>query len=70
MPFACIVKPLNGAISGHAAVYGKNGSVAETKKTIPTLEGNIESFAKSLVDGLLKDGAENVLRSIGLNLPS
>ncbi len=70
MPFACIVKPVNGAVSGHAAVYGKNGSVAETQKTISTLDGNIEAFANTLIAGLMKAGAEVVLRSIGLKLPN
>ena len=69
MPFACIVKPVNGSISGHAAVYGKNASVAETQKTFPTLKDNIEAFADTLVEGLIKAGAEDVLKSIGLSLP-
>ncbi len=69
MPFACIVKPKGGAISGHAAVYGKDGSIAETKKTTPSLAGKTEAFADELVQGLLKDGAERVLKSIGLTLP-
>jgi hydroxymethylbilane synthase len=70
MPFACIVKSIDGAISGHAAVYGKNASIAETQKSISTLTGNIESFAMSLVEGLIMAGAEEVLKSIGLKLPS
>jgi hydroxymethylbilane synthase len=69
MPFACIVRAQNGAIFGHAAVYGKNARVAETQKTLPKLAGNVASFADSLVDGLIKAGAEDVLKSIGLTLP-
>jgi len=69
MPFACIVEPLNGAISGHAAVYGKDGVVAETLHKTPSLHNNIENFSNTLVQGLLSAGAEKVLWSLGISLP-
>lgn len=69
MPFACSLIPGSHETLGQAAVYGKNGSMAETKFSQPNKTKNMEQFADELFKGLIKNGAGAVLASIGLAIP-
>ena len=72
MPFACIVTPSGNkqnSFQGLSAVYGKEGAVATAKISADNLEENIDKSAEALFQELLKNGAKDVLASIGLTIP-
>lgn len=69
MPFACSLVPGSHETLGQAAVYGKDGSMAETRFSQSNQAHQIDQFADELFNGLIKNGARTVLASIGLIIP-
>jgi hydroxymethylbilane synthase len=70
MPFSCFLMPSSHETLGHAAVYGKDGQSAEARVSKTTPIGQTDVFAEELFQGLLQNGAREVLASIGLTIPS
>lgn len=69
MPFSCILIPGSHETLAHAAVYGKNGTMAEAKLMTTHPVENPRKVADELFRQLINNGARDVLATIGLSIP-
>ena len=61
---------LTGGLAGQAMVLdGKGGAARASHATRPNDSEAEKKFARDLLDTLLSDGAENILKTLGLKLP-
>jgi hydroxymethylbilane synthase len=74
MPFGCLARRKDGAtIEAAAAIYGPNGEIATARHQAPCGDPAtfaLTGFVTELLDQLRANGAQNVLKALGITKPT